>query len=98
MTFQASDLKDQQFLELVDDGDNPIEPSYVNGGSWLKVIGYSNLLCVRATRAIMNHAPIGEYRLCFFLKEDFKCPCGIYLSSQDIIFSMSVEGLTTTGI
>jgi len=32
MTFQASDQKGQQFLDLVDDDDNPIEPSYINGG------------------------------------------------------------------
>jgi len=78
MTFQVYDLKGQQFLELVDDDNNPIEPSYVKGGSWLKFIGYSNLLCAKATRAIVSHAPIEEYRLCFFLKEEFKCPCGIY--------------------
>ena len=73
MTFQASDQKDWQFLELVDDKDNPIEPSYINSRSWLKFIGHSNLLYTRATRAIVNHAPISEYRLCFFPKEDFKC-------------------------
>jgi len=33
---------------------------------------------VRATRAIVNHAPIGEYRLRFFPKEEFSCPCGLY--------------------
>ena len=33
MTFQASDQKDWQFLELVDDKDNPIEPSYINSRS-----------------------------------------------------------------
>jgi len=32
MTFQASDQKGQQFLDLVDDDDNPIKPSYINGG------------------------------------------------------------------
>jgi len=78
MTFQASDHKDQQFLDLVDDNDNPIKLSYINGGLWLKFIGYSNSLCTRMTRAIVNHAPTGEYRLWFFLKEEFKCPCSCY--------------------
>ena len=73
MTFQALDQKGQQFLELVDNKNNPIEPSYINGGSWLKFLGHSNLLCARVTRTIVNHAPIGEYRLCFFPKEKFKC-------------------------
>ena len=78
MTFKASDQKGQQFLELVDDKDNPIELFYINGRSWLKLIGHSNLLCAKATRAIVNHALIGEYRLYFFPKENFKCPCGHY--------------------
>ena len=72
MIFQASDLKGHQFLEFIDDGNNPIKPSYVNNRSWLKFISHSNSLCIRATRAIINHAPISEYRLQFFLKEEFK--------------------------
>ena len=34
---------------------------------------------MRATRAITNHAPIGEYHLHFFLKEDFSCLYGFYM-------------------
>ena len=49
MTFQASDLKGKQFLDLLDGDDNIIEPSYVKGGSWLKSFGHSNSLCVQAT-------------------------------------------------
>jgi len=78
MTFQALDQKGQQFLELGDDKDNSIKLFYINSGSWLKFIGHSNSLCTRATRAIINHASIGEYRLCFFLKEDFKYPYSHY--------------------
>ena len=26
----------------------------------------------------MNHALIDEYRLRFFLRKEFKCPCGVY--------------------
>jgi len=58
MIFQASDLKERQFLELCDEDNNTIEPSYAKEGSWLKFFGHSNLLCARATRAIMNHTPI----------------------------------------
>ena len=78
MTFQASDSKGNQFLDLLDDYDNIIELSYIKGGPWLKVFRHSNSLYVRATRAITNHAPIGEYRLRFFPREDFKCPCEVY--------------------
>ena len=78
MIFQASDLKEKQFLDLLNDNDNIFEPSYVKGGSWLKIFGHSNSLCVHATRAITNHAPIGEYRLRFFPREEFKCLCRLY--------------------
>jgi len=63
MTFQASDGKGKQFLDLLDDDSNDIEPYSANGGPWLQVFGHSNSLCARAARAITNHAPIGEYRL-----------------------------------
>jgi len=35
MMFQASDGKGKQFLDLLDDNSNTIEPSYVKGGFWL---------------------------------------------------------------
>jgi len=44
----------------------------------LKAIGHSNSLYIWATRAITNYTPTGEYRLRFFLREEFKCPCGRY--------------------
>ena len=79
MTFQVSDLKGHQFLNLCDGDNNLLEPSYVKGGTWLKYFGHSNSLCTRMTRATINHAPIGEYRLRFFPREDFSCLCGNYL-------------------
>ena len=78
MTFQASDGKGKNFLELLNDDLNVIELSYMKGGPWLQLVGHSNSLCARATRAITNHAPIGEYRLRFFLNEDFSCLCNEY--------------------
>ena len=76
--FQASDRKGKQFLDLLDDNFNLVEPSYTKDGPWLQVFGHSNLLCTRAMRAITNHAPIGEYRLRFFPNKDFSCPCNNY--------------------
>ena len=78
ITFQASDGKGNHFLELLDDDLNAIKPSYARGGPWLQAFGQSNSLCARATRAITNHAPIGEYRLRFFPNMDFTCPCNNY--------------------
>ena len=78
MTFQASDLKGRQFLNLLDEDFNIIEPYYAKGGPWLKLFGCSNSLCVCAIRAITNHTPIGEYRLRFFLRKKFKYLCELY--------------------
>ena len=78
MTFQASNEKGHHFLDLLDDNNKPLESTYSKDGMWLKYFGHSNSLCARATRAIVNHTPIGEYHLRFFLKEYFKCLCGEY--------------------
>jgi len=74
----VSDRRGRQFLDLVDDNLNIIEPSYTKGGPWLQFFGHSNLFCAYAMRAITNHALIGKYRLRFFPREEFKCPCGNY--------------------
>jgi len=76
MTFQVSDFKGKQFLDFLDNELYSIELLYTKGSSWLKYFSYSNSLCARATRAITNHTPTGEYCLCFFPKEDFNCLCG----------------------
>jgi len=78
MMFQASDLKGNQFLDLLNDDNNIIKLSYVKGGSWLKVFSHSNFLCACTTRVITNHASIGKYRFRFFPKEEFKCSCSLY--------------------
>ena len=51
---------------------------YTKGRSWLKFLGHSNSLYARVTRVIVNHAPIDEYRLRFFPREDFSCLCKAY--------------------
>ena len=63
MTFQASDGKGKQFLDLLGNDLNDIKLSYARGGLWLQAFSHSNSLCTRAVRAITNYAPIGEYRL-----------------------------------
>ena len=78
MSFQVADLKGKNFLELLDNNLYPIELSTTKGGPWLIHFGLSNSLCARASRAIVNHAPISEYHLKFFPREDFSCPCSLY--------------------
>jgi len=72
ITFQLSDTKSQHFLELLNDDNKLIEPSYTKGRPWLKYFGHSNLLCVRASRATVNYMPIDKYWLRFFPREEFK--------------------------
>ena len=78
MTFQTSDLKEKHFLDLLDNDNNIIELTYIKGKLWLKYFGHSNLLCARATRVITNYAPISEYRLRFFFREEFSCLYRLY--------------------
>jgi len=61
MTFQASDDRGCNFLKLLDNENNLFELTYSKGGMWLKYFGHSNSLCARATRAIINHAPISKH-------------------------------------
>ena len=79
MLFQASDVKESHFWDLIGDDLQPIELSYSREESWLKYFSHSNLLYTRATRAIVNHAPIEEYHLCFFPNKDFSCSCKNYI-------------------
>jgi len=78
ITFQVSDLKERNFLELVDNDNNTLEPIYCKGSTWLQFFKHSNTLCARVTRAITNHAPIGEYHLRFFSNKEFPCLCSLY--------------------
>ena len=58
---------------------NPLKPSYYSKrGLWLKYFGHSNSLYTRASKAIVNHAPIEEYCLRFFPQEEFERLCGQY--------------------
>ena len=72
-------MKGRQFLKLIDSDNNPLELSYIKSGLWLQHFSHSNFLYVRASKAITNHVPTGEYRLRFFLREEFRCcSCGQY--------------------
>jgi len=78
MIFQVLDAKGWHFLELLNDDLKPIEPPYAKGGPWLKTFGHSNSLYTRASRAIVNCAPIEEYHLRFFPRKEFKCLYSLY--------------------
>ena len=48
MTFQALDLKGKQFLNLLDEDNNIIKPSYAKEEFWLKIFSHSNSLYAHA--------------------------------------------------
>jgi len=69
-------VQGHHFLTLRGKNHKPLQPSYSKDGSWLTHIGQLVTLCARATRAILNHASIGEYRQCFSPAECTQCLCG----------------------
>ena len=79
MIFQTLDYKKNHFFNLLDDNYLLIKLSYIKGSVWLKLIGHSDSLYIKVTKAITNHVSIGKYCLRFFLKEDLKCLCRTYL-------------------
>ena len=50
MTFQVSNLKENYFLELLDDKYCMIELIYTKEDSWIKQFGHLKFLCARATK------------------------------------------------
>jgi len=77
-SFALPSSQGHHFLPLKGSIKNLLQPSYAKDGGWLPFIGKSVTLYARATRAILNHAPIGEFRQHFFPAECTQCPCGHY--------------------
>ena len=98
MIFQVLDAKGWYFLELLGNNLNPIEPSYAKGGLWLKFFSHSNSLCTRASRVIVNHAPIEEYHLRFFPKNISNVHIVFTSLNWGDTFYIIVWGTTTTRI
>ena len=69
-------IYEQHFLPFKDRNQQFLQLSHSKDSSWLSYIGQSVTLYTRATRAILNYAPIGEYRQRFFLAECTQYPCG----------------------
>jgi len=89
MSFQASDNKEKNFFELLNDESNSFEPLTIKGGFWLQYFGYLNTLYVRATKAIVNHS---------FLEKN-SCIHVIYtLSNPNNTSCTSIKGSIITGI
>jgi len=66
----------RNFLELVSLNGRPLKPMTLKGGAWsLFLVSGSNSMTARMCRAVVSHAPMGEYRLCFHPGEPTHCWC-----------------------
>ena len=74
--FQSLSYRGSQFFELKGLNMKPLQPKYVNSGTWLRDFGESVSLVARCTHCILNHAPIGEYYQRFNIDGDVPCSCG----------------------
>ena len=64
--------------KLLDNNPNIIKLIYSKEELWLMYSGHSDLLCAKASRAIVNYTPISEYCLRFFPRKDFACFYTLY--------------------
>jgi len=76
------DYKRNNFLNLLNNNYLLTKPSYTKGDTWLKLLGHSNSLYIRAIRATTSHVSIGKYYLRFFSRKSFKCLCRSYLTKS----------------
>ncbi|KAF9540358.1 hypothetical protein CPC08DRAFT_804716 [Agrocybe pediades] len=73
--FRDPDYWGHNFLMLQRPDETVLEPSYINGGTWLPAAGGNLHLAVRICRSILNHAPIGAYYERFNIPEQTLCTC-----------------------
>ena len=72
---------------LRDPKGKPLRPTYSNGGTWLRHVNEDNARCARYCRAILGHAPIGEYYRRFNIPETYECECGCPVSTRHHVFT-----------
>ncbi|KAF4613307.1 hypothetical protein D9613_011208 [Agrocybe pediades] len=73
--FRDPVYRGHNFLMLQRPDETVLEPSYINGGTWLPAAGGDLHLAVRICRCILNHAPIGAYYERFNIPERTSCTC-----------------------
>src|SRR5262249_33673241 len=74
------------FLRLKDNAGKFMVPSYLSGGTWLKHLDNPRI-CARVVRGLLNHAPIGSYRIRFNLEGSHDCDCGRAVESREHILN-----------
>ena len=80
--FQRPEYAGHHFLHLNDLKGKPLQPTYLNGGTWLKSVDASHSLTARFARCVLNHAPIGAYYQRFNMDEPTACVCGTALETR----------------
>jgi hypothetical protein len=75
-SFCTTAYRNSNFLDFKGANGKPLSPSYVDGGMWLKFLG-NIWLCSWVTCGILDHAPHGEFQMCFHIEGDLTCSyCG----------------------
>jgi hypothetical protein len=64
-----------------------IVPIYANGGLWLKFVGEDVKMCMHMCRAILDHAPIGDYYYQFNILKAYLCLCCAAKESCEHMFT-----------
>ncbi|KXN92088.1 hypothetical protein AN958_09791 [Leucoagaricus sp. SymC.cos] len=72
--FMSTSSSRRDFLHLKKGGKH-ITPTYLSGGLWLLDL-HDSQLCVHVCWAVLNHAPIRDFRVHFKISADGSCPCG----------------------
>ncbi|KAJ2911570.1 hypothetical protein MD484_g8847, partial [Candolleomyces efflorescens] len=85
--FQDKSYRGHHFLPLVDTKGKPITPTYTKGGAWLSQVAEDPKDCARMCRAILDHAPIGDYYRRFNIDESHACSCGAERQTREHIFT-----------
>ncbi len=74
--FRDPSYAGRQFLNMRDTKGNTLKPSSLSGGTWLSAVKREPpALVARMTRAVLGHAPIGEYFARFNIDEPHGCSC-----------------------
>jgi len=97
MHFQVSNYKRRNFLNLNDNDNNFICPTYLKDRAWLKCFSLSNSLYTHITRLITNYTPISKYKQRFFPIHQSHAHVVILLLKQDHIFYMTANDTRSHG-
>jgi len=73
MFFENALYRGSQFLDIYDNNDNLVTPTYTKEESWLTIIGISNSIYAYAICFITNYTSIDKYKARFYPNKNTSC-------------------------